>query len=186
MPRIQHHPLLLPALVGWTLAAGLLVGGLERRSAARPAAGPPCDPCPADTNADGGVDVTDLLAVLAAWGTCTDLDCDGFTVLDGDCDDSDPSVNPAADEFCNGIDDDCDLQVDEDAVDGSPWWPDADADTYGDASATPVFACNPPPDTVDNGDDCDDENPDVHPAAIETCGNGIDDNCDGRIDEACP
>lgn len=35
------------------------------------------------------------------------------------------------------------------------------------------------------GPDCDDANPNVHPNRPEECGNGIDDNCDGRIDEGC-
>ncbi|MCS6858033.1 MAG: MopE-related protein, partial [Sandaracinaceae bacterium] len=33
--------------------------------------------------------------------------------------------------------------------------------------------------------DCDDMRPDVHPGAIERCGDGVDQNCDG-VDEACP
>jgi hypothetical protein len=34
-------------------------------------------------------------------------------------------------------------------------------------------------------DECDDANPAVHPGAAEICGNGVDDNCDGQIDEGC-
>jgi len=42
-----------------------------------------------------------------------DGDDDGFTPCDGDCDDSDPAVNPDSAEVCNGIDDDCDASTDE-------------------------------------------------------------------------
>ncbi|MDY0003120.1 MAG: MopE-related protein [Polyangia bacterium] len=35
------------------------------------------------------------------------------------------------------------------------------------------------------GADCDDENPSVHPEAVEVCGNGVDDDCDGAVDEGC-
>lgn len=34
------------------------------------------------------------------------------------------------------------------------------------------------------GDDCDDQNPSVSPASEELCGNSIDDNCSGEVDEA--
>ena len=34
------------------------------------------------------------------------------------------------------------------------------------------------------GDDCDDANAAVNPSASEACGNNIDDDCDGFIDDA--
>lgn len=37
----------------------------------------------------------------------------GFMPIGGDCNDSNPAVNPGATEICNGIDDDCDTLVDE-------------------------------------------------------------------------
>ena len=35
------------------------------------------------------------------------------------------------------------------------------------------------------GDDCDDNNPDIYPGHPEVCGDGLDNNCNGQIDEGC-
>jgi hypothetical protein len=35
-------------------------------------------------------------------------------------------------------------------------------------------------------DDCRDDNASMHPGAVELCGNGADDNCNGQFDEGCP
>ena len=40
--------------------------------------------------------------------TTFDVDGDGFTPGDGDCDDDDPAIWPGAPEFCDGVDSDCD------------------------------------------------------------------------------
>ena len=46
--------------------------------------------------------------------TGTDADGDGFTVEDGDCDDTSPWINPARDEETgDGLDNDCDGRIDE-------------------------------------------------------------------------
>ena len=43
----------------------------------------------------------------------TDADADGFRRCSGDCDDALYTVNPAAAEICNAVDDDCDSAIDE-------------------------------------------------------------------------
>jgi hypothetical protein len=69
-----------------------------------------------------------------------DEDGDGFTTSNGDCDDGDASLNPAASEDCDGIDNDCDGEIDEDGTD--LYYLDADGDGYGDFSAAQV-GCDP-------------------------------------------
>jgi hypothetical protein len=109
----------------------------------------------------------------------------GKVTNNGDCDDSNPAINPGATEVCNGIDDDCDGSADE----GLPfltYYTDADGDGYGSASATGTSSCSPIAGSVTNNSDCNDGNAAVNSAASEICGNGIDDNCNGQIDENNP
>ncbi len=99
----------------------------------------------------------------------------------GDCDDGDPAVFPGAEERCNGVDDDCDTEIDEEAL--LEFLADADGDGWGDEHSV-VQACEPPSGHVgaEATGDCDDRDPSVHPGAEEVC-NGIDDDCDGESDE---
>jgi hypothetical protein len=64
----------------------------------------------------------------------------------------------------------------------TPAYRDADGDGYGAASASDV-ACPGTPGYVTNHNDCDDTDPAVHPGAPDHTCNGIDDDCDGAVDE---
>ena len=106
----------------------------------------------------------------------------GYATLVGDCDDSLFTVNPAATELCNEIDDNCDGFVDEDtAADAATWYADTDSDGFGDA-ATTTLACEEPTGFVADDTDCDDTDGDTFPGADEYC-DSHDDDCDGDIDE---
>ncbi len=127
-----------------------------------------------------------LLAVALVTAACRtkeevalDLDMDGVTE-DEDCDDLDATTYPGADEVCDGLDNDCDGEVDEEVVDGSTWYLDEDGDGFGGSETT--SACEAPRGYVDNGEDCDDALQTVFPGADETC-NFLDDDCDGEVDE---
>jgi uncharacterized protein (TIGR03382 family) len=82
---------------------------------------------------------------------------------------------------CDLLDNDCDGLVDDadpDVAATDSYWPDGDADGYGDP-ATELVACVPPPGTVDNPDDCDDGSALVSPEGVEIPNNGIDEDCSG-------
>ena len=105
----------------------------------------------------------------------------GYITLGGDCDDTDALHNPETVEVCNGIDDNCNGFIDE-AI-GTLWYVDADGDGFGDP-ADEVSACVQPVGYVENHFDCDDSDAATYPGAPELC-NGIDDDCDGQVDESC-
>jgi hypothetical protein len=58
-----------------------------------------------------------------------EIDADGDGAFrDTDCNDSDPTIYPGADEICDGLDNDCDTEIDEEPVDGTTWYTDLDGD----------------------------------------------------------
>ncbi len=150
----------------------------DLNAAVHPGAAEACNG--SDDNCDGAVD--------EGCPTCTDADgdtyfaqayCGGFV----DCDDTDASVFPGADEVClDGIDNNCDGRVDEPgAIGEGTFYADADGDGWGDETSS-VMACDAPDGYAPQAGDCDDTNPDVSPGAAEAC-NGNDDTCDGVVDE---
>jgi len=180
----------------------------------------------ADADNDGyssGVTLTQCLRP-AGYKVASEL-----TATTGDCNDGDEDINPAAAEVCDGIDNNCDGNIDEGVL--TTYYRDMDGDGFGDAGNTQQ-ACAQPTGYVTNNTDCDDndalEKPgqvwyadadndgyssgatltqclrpagykvaaeltattgdcndgeeDINPAAAEVC-DGIDNNCDGNIDE---
>lgn len=111
---------------------------------------------------------------------------DGYTALDGDCDDDDPAVHPDAIELCatgdDPADEDCDglFDADDPSVQPPTFYTDGDGDGHGTGGG--LATCTQPPESALVGDDCNDEDASVHPTADETC-DGDDDDCDEEIDE---
>jgi hypothetical protein len=104
---------------------------------------------------------------------------DGYSTVDTDCDDTNPDVRPAVPEICDGLDQDCDGEIDEGA--GDVWYHDADADSWGNEDDT-TTACSQPDDYLPDFGDCNDDDATIYPDAVEIC-DGLDNNCNGVIDE---
>ncbi|MDP2308927.1 MAG: MopE-related protein [Pseudomonadota bacterium] len=121
---------------------------------------------PADYNCDGS-------------SGYADADLDGFAACE-ECDDAVSGINPAADEVCNDLDDDCDGTVDVGAIDAGTWYADADGDGFTDPGAT-VTACDEPEGYLAaTEDDCDDGDATSFPGGDELPDDGIDQDCDGE------
>jgi len=117
----------------------------------------------------------------SATGDDIDADGDGFSPDDGDCDDSDPTVNTLADELCDNIDHNCDGDTTAGAIDSYTWYRDSDGDGFGD-DADSQSACSLPHGFSAHGGDCDDTDPAFHPGAAESdCTDSSDYNCDGSV-----
>ena len=161
------------------------------------------DPLDTDTDnggiSDGQEVSSDGTDPLDPSDDLIDQDQDGFPASI-DCDDTNPAAYPGNIEIADGIDNNCDGQIDE----GTD--PDADADGFPasiDCDDTNPAAypgnieiadgidndCNGVIDDVADPDadadgfpvsiDCDDTNPAIHPRATEIAGDGIDQDCDG-------
>ena len=115
----------------------------------------------------------------------TEADCtapDGYVNNGLDCDDGRTLVRPGAIETCDGQDNDCDGEVDEDDAQFAPdWWRDGDGDGFGNPTSAVITACNAPDGYANDNTDCDDSEADVHPGADDPC-DGRDSNCDGIIE----
>ncbi len=156
-----------------------------------------CDSDDIDEDCDGSADGEDAVGATVwhrdsdgdGYGDAEDIltQCDaptGYVTTaagDEDCDDSDPAVNVAATESCNGIDDDCDDSIDESGAAGeSTWYADDDEDGFGDPDVS-QDACDQPSKYVADATDCDDTDGDINPNGVETC-DGADEDCDGSAD----
>jgi len=104
---------------------------------------------------------------------------DGFVQwIEGrvDCDDGDTEIHPEAQEICDGLDNDCDGEIDEIFRTGSCYVGDGACRQYGE------MACQP-----DGTNTCSNEQGIPIMASepeVEICGDGIDQDCDGE-DDAC-
>jgi hypothetical protein len=174
---------LSPAVALAFIVCVIVVGGLSVDSVLAPPP-PPCD------------------------GDHDNYGCNGTT----DCNDNVAAINPGANEVCNAVDDDCDGLVDE----GLGYTtcgtgicarsvPNCGAGGTTNTCPSPTFGaqaevCNGLDDNCDgivdnltgtdaDGDgasppcDCNDADPLIHLGAIDVCNDGVDQDCDGNVDD---
>ena len=101
----------------------------------------------------------------------------GYVENSLDCDDTNAASWPGNPELCDGLDNDCNGEIDEGGV-KDPFWADGDGDGYGDVALS-TEACRAPAGYVANADDCLDSDAAVSPAETEVCHDGLDNDCDG-------
>ena len=93
---------------------------------------------------------------------CSSTATAGYSTNSTDCNDGDGSVNSPQSYFV-----------------------DADLDGYGSTTTAMVCSSTATSGYSNNSLDCNDSNGAVHPGATEICGNSVDDNCNGSVDEGC-
>jgi hypothetical protein len=121
-----------------------------------------------------------VLSLFLTVACTSDADGDGSNATE-DCDDENALRSPDFEEICDGIDNDCNEEVDDNATDAETYYLDVDEDGYGYAPVS-IQACEAPSGYADNSDDCDDLDVNTYPSADEIC-DDADNDCDERIDE---
>jgi len=163
----------------------------DLNSAIHPGATEVCDEV--DNDCDGATD--DGAAAPGLW--FLDADGDGFGSPDtsttaciapfggvsdsSDCDDLDATAYPGGTEVCDGVDNNCDTQVDEGSAAPGTFYVDADGDTYGNPGVS-TTSCSQPLGYTADSSDCNDLSTASYPGATEVC-DGDDNNCDDAVDE---
>ncbi len=154
-----------------TCMSGSCLGGGPPRDCSASTGGDACLIASCDMTLDRCVTMQDVNNPTCC-NPAVDADLDGSNECD-DCNDTNAAIRPGGTELCNGVDDDCDGAIDEDF--------DGDSDGFSVCAMDPAIF------------DCDDANPNVNPGRPEVCddgaggltGNGVDDDCDGYVDEGC-
>lgn len=117
--------------------------------------------------------------------TCRSMPIAGYVDNNQDCDDSDPLINPMSSEVCDGVDNNCSGIID-DGLQLYTYYLDIDGDGYGDPDF-PVDTCRAMPIAgyVIDDSDCNDSADQINISISEVC-DGIDNNCNGAIDDGLP
>jgi len=117
-------------------------------------------------------------------GECVCAGTPGYVTQAGDCDEGSALVSPEAEEVCNGIDDNCDGEVDpKDSGGCGIYYADLDGDGVGTSLAFSCLCDAEAPYTSTLPDDCDDYDPEISSGTAEAC-DGKDNDCDLEVDEA--
>jgi hypothetical protein len=106
----------------------------------------------------------------------------GYTTNFTDCNDASAISYPGATETCDGLDNNCDGDIDEGVATGpNTYYLDADSDGYGTTSSS-TTGCLVPAGYSSLSTDCDDAASSTNPGAAEL-DDVADNDCDGWVDE---
>lgn len=178
--------LVVVSLLGCTVTEILPIQVLEPEEEEALDSGPSLGTIPAwydlDVDGSGGGEVV----MISSWDDADPL----LVPTSGDCDDSRSDIAPRFLDVCDGVDNDCDGGIDEDAP-ALLLFLDLDGDGHGsDGTTSPevhlsgcdAYAVADPAQWAEQGGDCDDTNSGISPRRLDIPGDGIDTDCDGDLD----